>query len=1523
LVLLLAAGLFSRAAFAALPPPNAPDLQSAGDTGFSNADNVTRVTAPTFDVSGVAPGAAVFLFRDGSFLGFARAGDSGVVTFQDAGPLPDGAHSYFAFQNDGSGASDHSATTDILVDTQAPAAPAAPDLDAATDLGRSSTDNLTSSRHPSFTVRGLEGNVVLELLRDGKPVAVIAPASGAAVIQEPTALPSGTYTYTARQVDLAGNESPVSAGLKVTIQLRTVPSPSAPDLLPASDSGVSNMDNITNVVRPSFNVTTAPPPGETVQLLRALVGAKDYGVVGSRSGPGTVQDNGPVRPGVYLYAARQVDAAGNLSSLSSDLKVTLLGTPPPPVVSLDPAFDSGIVGDNLTNVRKPRLVISRLPQNASFTLLRNNVQIASGPTGGNGFTTVLETSPLPDGRYFYTARVTDLAGNTSAASTVFALQIDATASRAPSAPDLDPASDGGLSNTDNITPLDDLLFHVSGIESGASPELLRDGQVVASQPASRGASVYSLEDRGPVPLGAHVYTARQRDAAGNPGPASAGLTVTVDRHVPAAPAPPKLLTDSGVSNTDNITNINKPVFSVTGVEAGSRVFILRQSFSGTGPPTISPVGARTGPGNIAATEPIPDGSSGYFVVQTAPDGRYSSPSSATDVIIDTVAPSVFLSLSVESDTGLNNSDGITKDTHPKFRVAATEPLGRIQLLRDGKLVATVGNQPTSNATIQDPGPVPDGSHAYRVDVLDVAGNAASSDSLPVTIDTHGPPPLPAPDLPADADMGFSNTDNLTRVLSPRLDVMVTEAPGELQLLQDGVTVMRLLVRDSGLVPVGFFNPVSEGVHVFKVVLTDIAGNATTSAPLTVTFDATSPPPPPPPDLAELSDTGSSHSDNITRDLNPKFDLTIPEAPVMVELIMEGIPVVRTRVDQPGVVTVTVPNVSPGTHAFRLRISDAAGNTPGFTVPLEVTFDTTPPAPPPPLDLDAGSDTGISNSDDITADLRPILHFTTTEPGHFFINEDGENRIEGNQDQPGSYFIKLTDPVTPGTHVFTLVQEDAAGNDSPPSDPLTITFDTEAPPDATLRLDPASDTGRSSTDGITRDIHPFFQVTNPEPQAGVQLFRDGKLVAALTNQPTGAVLIQDPGPVPDGLHRYQVRLINLAGDIGALSTPLAVTLDTQAPEAPTRPDLKASSDTGASHKDNITTDRTPTFTGRAEADSRVTLLIDGAPKGAHRAVLERYTVTSSRLQAGRYEVTATATDAAGNVSPSSAALSVRVIAGSFRLLGSAAPAVALSYEGDLFVRTDAAASGRALVHLSAALHAPDGSAPALTGATVTFVDRDTGAVLATAPVTLPDPADPAHGAAKAAWAVDLGSRVCGVCRVGMVVRGSATRNTGLDDVLVTVARPLPGLLAAGGRVPNPHSAGALAGSEGEGTWFGVGGASGPAPEGMASVLIHSRQGGAMRAYLARSARLTALRADPDRGEASVEAGVQVWDVTDPLHPVARPGLAKLALSLKLLGSGPQAGITLRDDSLLYSSDWEEEGTQDRELSAGGVSLGGAR
>jgi len=90
-----------------------------------------------------------------------------------------------------------------------------------------------------------------------------------------------------------------------------------------------------------------------------------------------------------------------------------------------------------------------------------------------------------------------------------------------------------------------------------------------------------------------------------------------------------------------------------------------------------------------------------------------------------------------------------------------------------------------------------------------------------------------------------------------------------------------------------------------------------------------------------------------------------------------------------------------------------------------------------------------------------------------------------------------------------------------------------------------------------------------------------------------------------------------------------------------PNLIASSDSGGSATDNITSDTTPTFTGTTEAGSSVSLTssIDGALGSVTADQAGRWEITSLALSEGIHSITATATDGAASATSSALAVTI--------------------------------------------------------------------------------------------------------------------------------------------------------------------------------------------------------------------------------------------------------------------------------------------
>src|SRR5207249_63872 len=151
----------------------------------------------------------------------------------------------------------------------------------------------------------------------------------------------------------------------------------------------------------------------------------------------------------------------------------------------------------------------------------------------------------------------------------------------------------------------------------------------------------------------------------------------------------------------------------------------------------------------------------------------------------------------------------------------------------------------------------------------------------------------------------------------------------------------------------------------------------------------------------------------------------------------------------------------GTGSLALNggtIKDAAGNNATLTLPSTgnanslagqkaIVIDTTPPGAPTP-NLQAGSDTGFSSTDNITSDNTPTFDVTSTSSGFTVTIYDGGSQI-GSAVAGGTTVAVTASTLSDGVHSITAKQADLAGNLSVASSALSVTIDTVTPTTASM------------------------------------------------------------------------------------------------------------------------------------------------------------------------------------------------------------------------------------------------------------------------------------------------------------------------------------------------------------------------------------------------------------------------------------------------------------------------------------------
>jgi hypothetical protein len=389
----------------------APDMTAATDSGVSSTDNVTNNARPAFTIAAPGAGNTAALYVDGTKV--AATFDAATSTLTPTTALAAGSRAITYTITDAAGnESARSAALTVTVDTAAPATAGAPDMTAATDSGASSTDNITSNTRPAFTIAAPGAGETAALLVDGVKVAATFDATTNTLT--PTgALPAGARSVAYTLTDAAGNESPPSTALAVTVDTAAA-APSAPDLATASDTGVSGTDNLTTNSTPVFSGTGAEA-GATVTLFDTD-GTTVLGTAVAAAGGAWSITSSALAAGAHTVTAKQTDLAGNASAASAALTITVDKSAPTFDTKLAASEDftsvevSGASLNGADNFSKQSsLVVSSATFKSATGFVAGDVSIVVA--GGKATVTPLAGAANKNGSIVLAVAMQDEAGN--------------------------------------------------------------------------------------------------------------------------------------------------------------------------------------------------------------------------------------------------------------------------------------------------------------------------------------------------------------------------------------------------------------------------------------------------------------------------------------------------------------------------------------------------------------------------------------------------------------------------------------------------------------------------------------------------------------------------------------------------------------------------------------------------------------------------------------------------------------------------------------------------------------------------------------------------------------------------------------------------------------------------------------------------------------------------------------------------------------------------------------------------------
>jgi hypothetical protein len=1165
-------------------------------TGFSTDSGVAgdRITNDaTLSVTGTAePNHMVTVRFNGVAQGTAQANAVGNWSF-DAPAQADGVYAITATAQDVAGnTSAASGSLEVTIDTSLPAAPTITGF--STDTGTPG-DFMTGDNSLTVTGTAEPGSTVAVFFNGAVQGTVTGGGDGTWSFAA-GAKPDGVQVITATAQDAAGNTSAASGPLAVTIDTAA---PAAPIITGFSADSGELGDLLT-----SDNTLTVTGTAEAASTVTVLFDGVSQGTVAAGGDGAWTFHAGPKPDGRHAIIATAQDAAGNTSAASGPLAVTIDTTAPAAPVIAGFATDTGTPGDGITNDNTPTVTGTAEP-GSTVSVSCNGLGQGTTTAAADGSWT-LSLTPQPDGPCAIRATATDAAGNTSGPADPLAITIDTAAPAAPAVTGF--ATDTGIPG-DHITS-DNLLAVRGTAEPGSAVTVFcnefNQGTTTAAADGSWTLNL-ALQPDGPC-----AVTATAQDAAGNTSAASSPLVVTIDTVAPAAPAVTGYSIDSGLVG-DLLTNDN--TLTITGTaEPSSTVTVF---FGGVAQGT-APAG-----GDGAWTfhaEPKPDGL--YAITATAQDaaGNNSAASSPLRVTIDTTAPGAPTISDFATDTGTPD-DRITND-NTLWLTGSAEPGSTVTVLFNSAAqgVATAGGD---GAWTFHAGSKPDDVYQITATAQDAAGNTgAASDPLVVTIDT-APPAAPA-------ITGFSNDTGTTddRITSDNtLTVTGTAEPGStVTVFFDGIA------QGTTTAPSGTWTfaaaPKRDGTYQIMAAAQDAAGNAgAASDPLDVTIDTAAPAAP---TITGFSRDSGLVGDQLTND-NTLTITGVAEPGSTVHVLFNDAMQGSATAGGDGAWTFNAAPKPDGAYRITATAQDAAGNTSAASGPLVVTIDATAPVTPTITGFSA--DTGTPG-DRITSD-NALSVAGTAEPGSVvavFCNGLSQGTTTAAAD--GSWSLDLH-PQPDGVCAITAAAQDAAGNSSPSSGPLVVTIDTAAPAVPAI-IGFSTDSGPVG-DQLTNDRTLAISGT-AEAASTVTVFFDGVVQGTTTAAGDGAWTF-GAASKPDGTYQITATAQDAAGNTGAASGPLSVTIDTTAPAAPMITGFSA--DTGTAG-DRITSDNTLSVVGTAEPGSVVTVFCNGLNQGTATASADgSWSLDLPPQPDGVCVVTAAAQDAAGNTNPAASALVVTV------------------------------------------------------------------------------------------------------------------------------------------------------------------------------------------------------------------------------------------------------------------------------------------
>ncbi|WP_409247655.1 Ig-like domain-containing protein [Enterobacter hormaechei] len=1249
-------------------PPQAPTLDTVYDDVAPHADylqkgDVTNDTTPTLSGSSGVIGGTISIYDNGRLIGTATVGSNGSWSFTPDTALADGSHSFTATVTDGVGrTSEPTGGFGIVIDTKAP--------DAASDL--LVTDNVGAYQGPVVSGDTTDDNTPT-LSGRAEPGSTVNIIDNGQVIGSTKVNPDGTWSFTPDQAlsngehdltttvtDPSGNTGPEGSHVVITVDVV----PGKVEITGVTDdagsvTGSLSQNAVTDDTRPQISGTAKAGSTVTIMDDSNVLGTTTAGADGAWSFTPSVD----LGRGEHTFTATAKDPMGN-ESASSSWTVTI-DTDAPVKPTIDAALDDvGSVQANLANggtTDDPTPTLSgKAEAGSTVKIYDQNGLLGEVTAKADGTWSFSPTAKLPEGEHRFHVTATDRAGNTSAASDDFVLNLDYTAPEASKVSITDVVDDFGSvtgsvtsgGKTDDNTP----LIKGTGAEAGNTITVYNGDKEIGTAKVQADGT-WELQVTKALPDGTYNLTVKETDSVGNTTAASPEYIIQIDAG--GQPLPPTLSSveddvapHTGPLQKDATTNDNTLLLTGT-AEANVTVRI----YGGPNGTTLLGETKADAQGKWSFNTPkLADGVH-TFVAEAINDiGQVSPQTGGFPITVDTSAPGEVTGFIVSDNEGpktgvLANGD-TTDDATPTISGKA-EPGSVVHVYVNGQENGTAVADANGNWTYTT-GSLADGEYTFTARAEDSAGNlGAENAGVTVTLDTSSVPVTIVRVMDDKGSVtGEMKANDVTDDARP--EIIGKAKAGSTVTIMDGNVVLGSVKADASGNWV--FTPTSDlgdGVHNITATAKDLTGKEDTSSTFSFEIDSKAPNRP-------SIDYAEDQVGTVKDDLNSN-DVTDDPQPILHGTAEAGSTVNIYTVDGTLLGSVTANsngawNFKPGSklpegkNTFYVTATDEAGNVSDKSADFILTTDyTAPDASKVTIDSvtdNVGNVQGIVADGGVLDDSRPVIRGSGAEVGNvitvYTTDKDGNTKVLGTTtvDQNGKWELTPSESLYGDSiNQLTVTETDRVGNVAKPADSYDVIMSDT--PDAPAILNVLDDTGTTvinlANNALTKDDTPTLKGTADGAAGDTITIYNGSQVVGKTTLNSDGTWSFTPSPaLADGSYTFTVTNTNSAGQESDRSGSFTVTIDSTAPNPVSG--LQVSDDQGAwkgQLTDGMTTDdNKPTFTGKAEQGSTVTIYDNGQAMGT-------VTVTnpdgswqftpSTPLVDGEHQFATQVTDPAGNAS----------------------------------------------------------------------------------------------------------------------------------------------------------------------------------------------------------------------------------------------------------------------------------------------------